>query len=287
MTRHRSIAGLCILSTLIFSAIAAQSASAATKGTTAFTCKKEAPGSTFKTEHCKASDGAGSAFGHVAIAQDTTTELEVTNAKTNAETNGAVPMTLHATISGVELAIEASTVSGTGSMFNRKNATTGEHFIEGEGTLTFTGVKVEKPAGKGCKVYTDVPPNTKGEEGVVHTTVITATSAGQGDDLKFTPKVGDLLATFIIDGCEGSEIIKAFNKTYEIKGSIKSEEGATSGATAVFNRGTATTGTTGQGTLTWSGQRAGLSGKLTYLGRDNSLEEKVFSPLTGTTIETP
>jgi hypothetical protein len=289
MTGRRAIVGLCMLCALAFSAFAAQGAAAATKGTTAFTCKKEASGSTFKTEHCKASDGAGTAYGHVAIAQDTTTELELTNAKTNAATTGSTPAQLHSVFSGVELELEATTVSGSGSMFNRKDATTGEHFIEGEGTITFSGVKVTKPAGKGCKVFTD-NAGVKGEEGVVHTNVLTATSkpsSEQGDNLKYTPKEGQVFAAFIIEGCEGNEIIKAFNKTYEVKGSIKSEEGDTSGATAIFNRGTSTTGTTGQGTLTLNGQKAGINGKGTYLGRDKTLEEKVFTPLTATTVETP
>jgi hypothetical protein len=282
MTTRRSIGGLCILIALIVSAIAAQTAAAETKGRTAFTCKKEAAESTFKTEHCKASDGAGSAFGHVAFAQDTTTEVEVTNTKTNAETSGATSMKLHFTLSGVEVEFEASTVSGAGTMVNRKSATTGEHFIEGEGTLTFTGVKVIKPFGKGCRVFTD-NAGVAGEEGVIHTNVLAATSAGQGDALKFTPNVGQVFATFIIEGCS----VSFLNKTFEVKGSIKSEEGATSGATAIFNRGTATTGTTGQATLTLNGQKLGLDGKLTYLGRDKALEEKVFTPLTATTVATP
>lgn len=286
MTGRRAIIGLCMLCALAFSAFAAQGAAAAeTKGTTAVTCKKEAAGSSFKTEHCKASDGAGTAYGHVAFAQDTTTELELTNAKTNAETNGPTPTKLHSVTAGVELELEATTVSGTGTMFNRKNATTGEHFIEGEGTIVYSGVKVLKPAGKGCKIFTD-NAGVAGAEGVIDTSVLTATSAGQGDDLKYTPKEAEKpFATFIVTSCT----VGALNQTYEVKGSIKSEEGATSGATAVFNRGklSPAEGTTGQGTLLLNGQKAGIDGKGTYLGRDKTLAEKVFTPLSATTVTTP
>jgi hypothetical protein len=79
--RTRAIAGACLLCALLVSAFAAQSASAVTKGTTAFTCKETGTGD-FKDAHCKegVSPGTGS-FKHVEVAKDTTTHITVTDEK--------------------------------------------------------------------------------------------------------------------------------------------------------------------------------------------------------------
>ena len=74
MTGRRAIAGLCMLSALLISAVAAQSAMAIT-GTTAFTCKEVTAGTGhFKGAHCKPSDagtGVGANWDHEAVPQDT------------------------------------------------------------------------------------------------------------------------------------------------------------------------------------------------------------------------
>src|ERR1700742_1771954 len=83
MSQRRTIIGLCMLSALAFSATAAQSASAATKSLTVFTCKvptgkefdeKRVDGVAFKDEHCKEESGSGT-FRHVTVPAETTTEI--------------------------------------------------------------------------------------------------------------------------------------------------------------------------------------------------------------------
>jgi hypothetical protein len=280
MTGRRTIVGLCMLCALAFSAIAAQSASAVTKGTTAFTCKEVATGTGhFKKAHCKPEDagtGATSNWDHVAIEKDTTTELRGGNAKTNKETNGPEPTFLKETIAGVPLELESTTTVGIGTMFNRVDAVTGEHYVEGEGEIIYENVTVKAPAGKGCKVYTDTQPGkTKGAEKIVDTKV-KATTKGQGDFLKFEPQAG-AFATFFI---ECTTKVEGLEGTWEITGSIKCP---TDGATVVCTH----TETTTQNTLKGKGSKAGLEGKLTIEGKDPNIVGDSFRALSTTTVETP
>jgi hypothetical protein len=268
-----------MLCALFVSAIAAQGASAAIVGTTAFTCKKPVAGDTavgekFSKAHCKteASDNDTSPTGeyrHVQFNQDTTTELEGNNNDTEGK---PIIANLVSTQAGVEEELQAEIVEkkpGTeASMENKKEGT--EHYITGKGTLTYTKVKVTKPAGKGCAV------TGEGGAETVSTKELKATTLGVagGMGLKFEPATGTVFSEFEITGCS----VAALNGTYKAEGSlIASLNGATINTTAA--------GVKAQGTLKLRGQAAGLGGTLTLSGRDKTLKEVTYTPLSATTIE--
>ncbi len=265
MLKRRTIVSLCALCALAFSAFAAQSAAAATNGTTAFTCKKKAVegGAGFSKEHCKTADAvaSGAKYEHVAVPENTTTEVAVTSQDTE---GNAVPARLKSTISGVEVEFVSKLTHGEGWAINQKDPVTGEHFIRGEGWTTYTEVEVSKPLGKGCKV-------TGGE---LKTNKLKGTSAGQGMEGKLEPVAGATFAEFTVEGCS----IAALNGKYEVKGSIKcSGDGSTVNCTHE--------NTTAQGTLTLRGQKAGVDVSTTAKGR--AIAEPTYTPLAVTTIETP
>lgn len=273
MTGRRAILGLCMLCALAFSAVAAQSASAIT-GTTAFTCKGVTPGTgKFKAAHCKPTDAGTGNFEHVAVAENTTTDITGTNEKTGPETKTSSITRLHSVISGVEVELSATGVHGEGTMVNKKTAE-GEHFAEGSGQIHYTGVEVTKPAGKGCKAYSK-KPSEGGVEKTITTNVLSATTKGQGDRLQFNPPAGGIFVEFYVEGCT----IAALNGPYKVEGSIK---GTPNGATTVFERAE----TTAQGTLKLRGQNAGIEGELTISGKDTALGDPEFTPLSVTTVTT-
>jgi hypothetical protein len=283
MNGRRAVVGLCMLCALAFSAFAAQGATAATKGTTAVTCKNVgANNGKFTKEHCRpvVDVGTGS-YEHVPFAANTTTELIGTNEKTKNNTTEAEPSILKETIGGVELELKAPKVSGSGTMENKLDAS-GEHYAEGSGTIVYSEVEVTKPAGKGCEVFTDEenPVGSgkfvEGAKGVIDAKV-KATTKGQGDFVKFEPQ-GTAFATFWVT-CTINPV-PALEGTWEITGSIKCP---TDGATILCKH----TETTTQNTLKGKGNKAGLEGALTLLGRDPVPPDTVYTPLSVTTVETP
>jgi hypothetical protein len=275
MTGRRTIVGLWMLCALALSAFAAQSASATTKGTTAFTCKKTGAGGGFTKSHCKPADAGSGEYSHVAVAENTTTEIKGTNQNTAAETTKATNLILKVTVGGVELELQATGLAGEGWTENRKDPGTGEHYLVDAGMTQFTGVTVQKPAGKGCKVYTD-NEGVKGAEGVVDTAQLSVTSKGQGDFLKFEPTEGSTFARFIFDGC--SPAVPACEGTWEVTGSLK---GVPEGATVRFSHTEVTT----QNTLKGKGSKAGLEGTVAISSRMDNTE--TYTPLSVTTVETP
>jgi len=273
MNGRRSIAGLCMLCALAFSAFSAQSAGAASKGTETFTCKNIGdPEGTFAGPHCIGHDVNGD-WAHVLIGNNTktTTTKENTN-----ETGEKIPFLLKATIAGVSTEIEATTVTGVGSMEN-KQAASGEHYSHELDTLTFTGVTVKGPAGKGCKVYKD-EGGTKGKEAEFATNELTTTTEGQGLAETVMPAAGETVATLFIEGCEGA--LKTLNKTWTITGGFKgTPEGGTMGFTHA--------GTTAQETLFFGGAKAGINGSLTRKGKHPGVEKDEYRALVRTNVETP
>jgi hypothetical protein len=237
MTGRRAIVGLCMLCALVFSAFAAQSASA--KSTTAVTCGKGLGTSDFSDGHCKTNVGAGKGeFGHATFVGKT----NITG--TNETTGGAKEATkLKSVQAGVTLELQSQTLTGTGTMENKEEA--GEMFAHGTGVITYKEVTVTAPAGKGCKVKTEE----------VVTKELTATTKGLENQLNFTPAAGETFAEFTVEGCS----IAALNHVYTAKGSVKGTiEGATTRTTHA--------GTTEQNTLTLSGQKAGIEGVLAIKG---------------------
>jgi hypothetical protein len=280
MTARRAIIGLCMISALIASALVASGASALEpKGTTAFTCKEVPVGTGhFVREHCKpglSSEGKGDEgtgnFEHVAIGEGTTTEITGSNETTGGETEITA---LKEVIGGVTTELQATGVHGEGSFENLLDPT-GEHYAHAEGTITYTGVTVTKPAGKGCKVFTD-NGGAKGEEGVVHTVPLTGTTTGQGHSVTITPKEGAVFATFIV---ECTTKVSGIEGTWTIEGKVT---GVPNGATIKFTHGEVTE----KETLIGKGAKAGINGTLTIKGKDPKISGDTTKPLSVTTVET-
>ncbi len=232
MRNLRSILGLSVLCALAVCAFAAGNASAAQR---AFTCSSTAPTKTFSDAHCNT--GGGSNFGHVEIANGVATSITMTNAKTAAGTSAAEPWTLEATIAGLEVAIECTGMTGTGSLTNAAASVTGT------GVLDFTGCIVESPPGHGCTI----------SGGTIISQELRGTTVGQAaGKLKVEPAVGTLLANITIDNCD----IPPLNNTFSLTGSVVAD---VSGATAT----TTTAGVTAQNTLRFGGVNAGLKSATT------------------------
>jgi hypothetical protein len=274
MNIRRAILGILTLCALVVGAIGGQSAAAATKGTTGFTCVKGA--GTLKGEHCLTTGSASATFGHVAILENTSTEGITTNANTAAETTAAAPAILKVTIAGTPLELKATGASGTGVGENKK-AASGEHYGAGTGFTTYTGVTVVKPAEKGCDVYED-NAGVEGTKGTIKTNELKGTTEGQGDFGKLEPASGTTFAAFFLT-CTNPEIPEALKGTWTVTGSVKCP---ITGATVVCNHEEVTT----QNTLKAKGSKAGVSVSTTASARVKGSGE-AFKPLSGTTVETP
>lgn len=261
MTGFKAIIALCLLCAA-GSAVGIESAGAEIKGTTGFTCKekKEPGGAGFSGAHCKASDvvGTGAKYEHVAIAENVTTEGKAVNLATGGEKVTAKLMT---TVAGIAFELQATETFGNATGTNKK-AANGEHFIEGFGKTTYSGVTVTKPAGKGCKV--------KG--GTIESRELRGTSVGM--EGKLEPAVGTTFLELTVEGCSTPSL----NNTYVVSGSVSCPG---DGATALCTEAA----TTAQGTLKFGGQKTGVEQTTTATGRANSSEE--FTPLAVTTVETP
>jgi len=261
-----------MLCALLVSAFAAQSASAIT-GTTAFTCVKDK--GTLKGEHCLTTGSASPVYGHVAVAQDTTTEVKTNTEKASNETEECSPARLKATIGGIATEFTTCAVEGEGWMENKLDAS-GEHYVAAHTTSTFTNVKVAKPAGVGCVANTDNADKTAGAAEIIHTEPLKTTTLGQGDSGKLEPTTGTTFANFHITGCTGA--FAAINGTYPVTGSITCKP---DGATIKCDHNEITT----QNTLKLKGTiKAGLEISTTVSGRANVTQS--FTPLSPTTVAT-
>jgi len=266
-----------MLCALVFSAFAAQSASAALSGTTGFTCKLKAVegGAGFSKAHCKTADAvaSGAKYEHVAIANGTTTELTGTNELTPGE--GVKNSSLKTTVAGTAIELVATGVSGTGTM---SNSLVGEEHIASGATntsattgITYTGVTVTAPGGGVCTAEESSGVNP----GMISTKPLKASTAGQGMGLKFEPASGTQFAEFFISGASCPAAVKGVQKVF---GTVVTT--SIDGATSNFTE----TQTTEQGTLRYgaaTGPKAGLEGLLTLKTRANSTE--AFTPLASTT----
>jgi hypothetical protein len=261
MNGHRTVVGFCMLCALLISAVGAQSASAV--GTTTYTCVKGGGGgTTYNTAHCRPSDGAGE-YSHKSIENGLTTETR----QNNKDHNGTlIPGTLVSTVFGTTVEMKVETVTGEGTSTNSEEG--GEMFSSGSATMTMSNITVVKPAN--CKVQTDGPGKEKGEDGVVHSEPLKATTKGQGDRVKLEPAAGTIFARYWMEGasCPLKET------TFTLTGSVTS---VPNGATGNFTEAD----TTAQNTLKLNGSKAGVSGSLTSEGRANSSD--TYKPITVTT----
>jgi hypothetical protein len=265
MTGRRTAVGLCLLYAALLSALAAHSAAASTKGTTAFTCRNEGPGHAFARAHCTPADATGGEYEHQPIAEGTTTSILGTAGTTGGE---KVVTKLKYTLGGIVFEFQAKGLDLESSLTNLKDEAN-LHYAVGEGKITYTQVTATGAAQSGCKV--------KGE--VIETKQLTLTTKGQEDALSIAPKEGETLAEFNVEGCTQTGL----NGLYKLTGSVK---GTPEGATLTFTH----TGTTSPKTLRLNGPTGivtGIEGSITLNGRDPALEETSFTPLSFTTVETP
>jgi hypothetical protein len=263
MSLSKRTIGLLALCVLALGAFAAQ-AGAATNGTTAFTCKETGEGN-FTKAHCAAADTGAGKFSHVAIPQNTTTEVSGSNEKTGSETTASTPAIIKTAATGIAsvYTFEASGVTAAGTLTNEIVGT--EHVARGTLTFTYTGVKVTSPAETGCKV--------KGEK--IETAPLAVTTAGQGMEIQLAPAEGAKFLEFTVEGCS-----KAVLNT---KGTVNGNINATlDGATLKLSEGE----TTEQGTLT-----VGAGPMVVGIGSPTTLSARApgagpFTPLSFTTVQT-
>lgn len=226
-----SIATLALLAVLAFGAAGASAYQ------TAVTC---APGGTqFGDAHC-ATEGSG--FGHVEIAEGSSTPIVWTNERTSEETKAAAVWHQKWNFTGVSVSVTCASVGANGSLTNKRNAS-GEMFMSGTATVNFSSCSVTEPAGKGCVVT---------GTGFTTNTLAFTTEGQSAGNVKFSPNSGTTLWSIPISGCKGT----TFNNTYPLTGSfVMSDNGATLTASHLA--------ITGQGTLTANGNKAGLEGAFT------------------------
>jgi hypothetical protein len=269
MNGRRGVVGLCLLGALLISVVAAQGASA--RGTTVFTCKRRSVefGVGFSQEHCKRADAVseGARFEHVEVPRSTTTEVSITNARTNIGTSAAEPTFLAGTIAGIPVEIKASVVSGGGSLSNSEFGS--EMIATGKGKLLYSEVTVVKPSGLGCKV-------TGGKFETVELRMKTESQPIPEEEsnsqmfVQFEPVLIPEVARIRIEGCSTASL----NNTFVLSGSVK---GRPDGATIGFTSEDTKT----QNTLKLAGQTATLNGKITWSGKASA--DTSFTPLSVTT----
>lgn len=165
MIGRRAIAGLSLLSALLFCALAAQGASAAeAKNTTAFTCVKGGGSLDFEDAHCDKTTTPGKGeFGHEQIANGSKTEIEVTNEGTAESTKKSTPFTLKYKIFTTHF--ECSTVSGTGTIENSEPAAK-EHKVSGVLNINLSKCTVISPAKCTLKEPIEMKTTFTGVEGL-------------------------------------------------------------------------------------------------------------------------
>jgi len=264
MTARRNTVGLCMLCALAISAIAAQGA-VASKGTTAFTCKKESGGAGFNKAHCKDADkvASGATYKHVAVAEGTTTQISGTNAGTGSNTESTSSVTLKNTLAGVSYEVEVGEVSGSGTVTNAKDPESGEHYVHGTATVTFSKLTFN-------------PGTCEAVGGKIESKKLRVTTKGLGDFVKFEPFEGTILTEYTIKGCPELE------GTWKMYGTVKCPA---DGATITCSHNTMTSEKTlREGSPI--GSVSGIEGSMTLSARVLESAEE-FTPLSTTTVETP
>lgn len=191
----------------------------------------------YSDAHCVNKSGSGG-FNLVEIPSGTETSTTATNEKTASETKAAAPEKMKGSLSGLETEFECTGAAGTGTLVSGTSSSTAT------GTLTYSGCKVLKPSGRGCKIA----------GGSITTNSLRSTTAGQtGSNVKVEPASGTVLGSVTLESCLAN---KPPNTTYSTTGSFIA---STSGATQT----TTEAAITAQGTLTLGGNPVGTEGSLT------------------------
>jgi hypothetical protein len=238
MIGRRTVVGLSLLCALLFSAVAASSASAAEE-TTAFTCVAEEKGN-FNDNHCTESNPGAGSFSHQEIKVGETTE------KVNGtQTENAV---LKSIVGGLSAEIVCTGMSTKGHL---KNEAGPPMKVKGDKiTITFTGCSLKGTLAtiEGCKVPAEIKTNEQTSE----------TTKGSME-VTFKPTTGNVFATFLLSACK--EIPE---KNLEVTGSAKAiPEGTTLKTTAASTEGK---GKVSENNGLWlSGQKATFVSKSTVV----------------------
>ena len=245
MIGRRTVVGLSLLCALLFSVIAVQSASAAKAiNTTAFTCV-EGGTKDFSDAHCDTKVPAPTGkFGHVEIANNTTTEVTMTNDVTGKSTDPAV---LAGKAFGAATEITCTTVHGEGWLENTGKEK--EHTVRGTGSTNFTGCSVQKPAKCDVKEPIVVKAIAEGVEGIAPEGKGMGGALGPDESKNFTQ---------IAFTNNGAEVCALNGKTVNVEGSAIATgidpKAKHSGATPDYDHARIT----GEGTLLFGGVAAGF-----------------------------
>jgi hypothetical protein len=150
----RKVVVLSLLSVLLFSVFAAQSASAAvttSKNIEAFTCRENGGVNDFDKRHCDPSDFVGQGngqFGHVKINLGQTSEVDATNEKVKNATSESEPAVLKGEVLLVKTEISCTKVKNNlakSSLTNSEPAA-GQHTLSGAASAEYSTCTVLKPA---------------------------------------------------------------------------------------------------------------------------------------------
>jgi hypothetical protein len=233
MIGRRAVIGLALLSALLFSALAVQSASAAKAvNTTGFTCIAIANGG-FNDPHCDVAEPGGG-FGHASFSVGTPTEVTATNNAVTESTKKSEPAVLKSKVGLVETEITCNVVENEpkNSVIKNEEPAAGQHTVSGTVRTLFKTCTVNKPAK--CTVKEPITSNAK-------FTAVEKLGAGSNE------MGGELVGsgaeeTFAEITFEGGECALK-GKTVKVKGSVIGTSGPTttssqtnkhSGATVVF-----------------------------------------------------
>jgi hypothetical protein len=269
MKRRKAIVGLSVLCALCLSAFTASGASAA--GTTAGECTSSATTKDFEDAHCDRSKTPGT-FGHVLFPNNTVTSVTAVNDLTGTSS----PFLLAGKIAGVVIHVQCNTVSGTGTVTNKLNASGGMIIEFGQSTTNFTNCSVTTPeAAVPCTVVvaqtvaneTDPMNLAKGATttdvtGEPLASPVEETATGTEMGLKFSPPTGKPFTELEFSG---ASCPAAFVGKFSVSGSAIATGGrgsaasvTSSGATGIFTKASTIK------FLKFAGNPATLEGTLTF-----------------------
>jgi hypothetical protein len=255
MIGRRAIIGLSLLSALLFSAFAAQNASAiervTSNNTTAFTCVRDlANHGDFKDEHCDETGVPGQeGYKHELIPVGQTTAIDLTNEKVTEFTKKSEPKGLKGTIGLAKVEIECTTGKNNTatSWIRNSEPKAGQHTLEGtiETEMSNCNVKLLSK----CIVKEPIVSKftVHGVEGMVGPTGPAVEPNAMG--LEFVGHGESETITEIEFKNKGAEACSLNGKKFPLKGSMVATNGPTTasdqsnketGATLVFTPKTQT-----------------------------------------------
>jgi hypothetical protein len=217
MIGRRAVVGLSLLSALLFSAFAAQSASAVSaSNTTQVTCAEGGGAKDFSGQHCNKTDtvppGTGK-FGHVAIVGST--KIASSNLKITNSTKDAEPATLKSKVGGAKVTIECTAVENDESTTLENTETEKKHNIKGKSSTKFKTCNVKELAK--CIVAEPIvaSANVEGVEGL---------EGPKGEEnvsgLEFKGSGAEETFATIEFKNKGAEACAVNGKSFPVKGSV-------------------------------------------------------------------